>query len=174
MKQMKLKNEVRSIFLNLTEKEFTVRQALDLYMAAPFNVHADLKTARQFVQRSILKLMNTGELVKTSKEGRSHKYRTTNQFSSHRVEARPVPAIFNIGDSTRKASIKESLTERLHHQKLQLLTALGEAEEYDAIYKEMPEIQEQIQSFYNESRDKCSKLLGKVKAIENLILLSAK
>jgi len=50
---------------------------------------------------------------------------------------------------------------------------MGEAEEYDAIYKEMPEIQMQIQELYNQSRDKCSKLLGKVKAIESLIKLSS-
>jgi DNA polymerase-1 len=55
-----------------------------------------------------------------------------------------------------------------------LLTAMGETEEYDAIYKEIPEMRVQIQSLYNDSRDRCSKLLGKVKALENLISLSAR
>lgn len=174
MKQKKCKNEVLEIFQNLKGEEFTIGQVLDLYMAAPFREHTDLKIARQFIHRTILKLASNGDLIKTSAEGRRHKYRTTNQFNSRRIEVNSAPIIPNVDDSTRKVSIKESLTERLHHQKLQLLTALGEAEEYEAIHKEMPEMQKQIQALYNESRDKCSKLLGKVKAIENLILLSAK
>ena len=35
-------------------------------------------------------------------------------------------------------------------------------------------ITKKIQELYNESRDRCSKLLGKVKAIENLIALSSR
>nr|WP_315468619.1 hypothetical protein [uncultured Undibacterium sp.] len=174
MKQKKCKNEVLEIFQNLKNDEFTIGQVLDLYMAAPFREHTDLKIARQFIHRTILKLASTGDLIKTSAESRRYKYRTTNQFNSRYVETKSVPMISNADSLTRKVSIKESLTERLHHQKLQLLTALGEAEEYEAIHKEMPEMQKQIQALYNESRDKCSKLLGKVKAIENLILLSAK
>lgn len=174
MKQKKCKNEVLEIFQNLKGEEFTIGQVLDLYMAAPFREHTDLKIARQFIHRTILKLASTGDLIKTSAESRRYKYRTTNQFNSRHIEAKSASIISDAGDSTRKALIKESLTDRLHHQKLQLLTALGETEEYDAIYKEMPEMQKQIQALYNESRDKCSKLLGKVKAIENLILLSAK
>lgn len=172
MKQIKLKNEVISIFQNFTEKEFTVRQALDAYMESPFSTQTDLKNAHQFIQRCILKFVANGDLVKTSTEGRSHKYRTTDRFNSYIFESKTIPINSKRCISTNKQSIKENLTERLHHQKLQLLTSLGETEEYDAIYKEMPEIQKQIQTLYNESRDKCSKLLGKVKAIESLILLS--
>ncbi len=73
----------------------------------------------------------------------------------------------------KKIRLKKNLTERLNQQKLMLLTAIGEAEEYDAIYKEVPEIGAQIQELYNESRDRYSKLLGRVKAIENLIALSS-
>jgi hypothetical protein len=174
MKQKKCKNEVLEIFQNLRNDEFTIGQVLDLYMAAPFREHTDLKIARQFIHRTILKLASTGDLIKTSAENRRYKYRMTNQFVSRGSEIKSMPTTPNSDRLTRKVSMKESLTERLHHQKLQLLTALGEAEEYDAIYKEMPEMQKQIQALYNESRDKCSKLLGKVRAIENLILLSAK
>ena len=174
MKQKKCKNEVYEIFQNLKCEEFTIGQVLDVYMAAPFREHTDLKIARQYIHRSILKLVSTGELIKISTGGRRHKYRATNQFNSRDVEAKSAPKDSRAGDLIRKVAIKESLTERLHHQKLQLLTALGEAEEYDAIYKDMPEMQEQIQTLYNESRDKYSKLLGKVKAIESLILLSTK
>ena len=68
--------------------------------------------------------------------------------------------------------MEKSLTERLSNQKLNLLTAIGEVEEYEAIYQELPEMRMQIQELYNESRDRCSKLLGTVKAIEKLITLS--
>ncbi|EIK45845.1 hypothetical protein O59_001484 [Cellvibrio sp. BR] len=64
---------------------------------------------------------------------------------------------------------RQSLQERLNRHKLEMLSAMGETEEYDAICSEIPELQDDIQPLYNQSRDKCSKLLGRVKALESLL-----
>ena len=50
-----------------------------------------------------------------------------------------------------------------------MLCAMGEAEEYSALCHEHPDLQEQAQTLYNQARDRSALLLGKVKALENLI-----
>jgi hypothetical protein len=53
--------------------------------------------------------------------------------------------------------------------KNQLLSGLGEAEEYKLLCKEYPELQEELQPKYNNIRDLNIKTLGKIRAIEFLL-----
>lgn len=173
MKQRKFKKEVIDTFKLLTGKTFTAGQALDVYMSTPSKIHSESKSALQYVHRNILRLLSSGDIVKVIAEGRAQKYKITDQFNSRIAILSQKTTHTMIEPLAQKISIEKNLVERLNQQKLMLLTAIGEAEEYDAIYKELPEIGVQIQELYNESRDRSSKLLGKVKAIENLIALSS-
>lgn len=173
MKQRKFKKEVIDTFQLLAGKTFTIGQALDVYMSTPSKIHSDPKSARQFVHRNILRFLSTGEIVQMNSERRAKKYKITEQFSARIADSNQLSTPPRIEPMAQKNALGKNLTDRLNQQKLMLLTAIGEAEEYDAIYKELPEIGAQIQELYNESRDRCSKLLGKVKAIENLIALSS-
>lgn len=173
MKQRKFKKEVIDTFQILAGKTFTVRQALEVYMTTPSKIHSEPKSARQFVHRNILRFLSTGDIVEISSQGRARKYKVADQFSARiaNLNLSVTPAKPEL--PTTKNALEKNLADRLNQQKLMLLTAIGEAEEYDAIYRELPEIGEQIQELYNESRDRYSKLLGRVKAIENLIALSS-
>ena len=172
MKTKHIKHEVFSAFQELIGLRFTVAEAVSVYMSSPFCSHSGTKPARQFVYRNMKRLMQTGELEKFSADGGWQKYRFTESFSARLVTVASSLSSQRVVQEASK--ISGNLTERLNHQKLELLTAMGEAEEYDSIYKEIPEMREQIQLLYNDSRDRCSKLLGKVKALENLISLSAR
>ncbi|QEY19041.1 hypothetical protein D0C16_14005 [Cellvibrio sp. KY-GH-1] len=141
-------------------------------MASPFCSHSDVKPARQFVYRNMKRLIQAGELEKIGPDGGWQKYRFTESFNA-RLTA-DVSLISGQPIVQEASNISANLIERLNHQKLELLTTMGEAEEYDAIFKELPEMRGQIQSLYNDSRDRCSKLLGKVKALENLISLNSR
>ena len=171
MKPKHLKHEIFSAFRELIGSSFTVGQAVSVYMASPICSHPEVKPARQFVYRSMKRLIQTGELEKMEADGGWQKYRFTERFNERSAMSAPLISDRQV---TLAANISGNLTERLNHQKLELLSAMGEVEEYDAIYKEIPEMRGKIQSLYNDSRDKCSKLLGKVKALENLISLSAR
>lgn len=172
MKPKHLKHEVFSAFQELIGSRFTVAQAVAIYMASPFCSHSDAKPARQFVYRNMKRLLQTGELETIGSDGGWQKYRFTESFNARLASnVSPISGQRMVLESSK---ICGSLTERLNQQKLELLTAMGEAEEYDAIYKELPEMRGQIQSLYNDARDRCSKLLGKAKALENLISLSSK
>ena len=172
MKPKHLKHEIFSAFQELIGSRFTVAQAVSVYMASPFCSHSGVKPARQFVYRNMKRLIQTGELEKIGADDGWQKYSFTESFSARTFANAPL--ITGQPRVPEASNISGNLTERLNHQKLELLTAMGEAEEYDAIYKELPAMRGQIQSLYNDSRDRCSKLLGKVKALENLISLSAK
>lgn len=174
MKQKIFKQEVIDIFNQLSGKTFTIGQALELYMAIPSRTQSDLKLARQYIHRNMLRLMATGDLKKMNGEGRRHQYLMTDRFSSRIAESNGTSISAKNEPNAQRDKVEQSLADRLHHQKLMLLTAMGETEEYDAIYKEMPEMRVKIQELYNESRDRCSKLLGRVKAIENLINISSR
>lgn len=50
-----------------------------------------------------------------------------------------------------------------------MLCALGEAEEYESLCKELPELSEEAQSLYSEARERSALLLGKIKALESLL-----
>ena len=50
-----------------------------------------------------------------------------------------------------------------------MLSSIGETEEYDAICKDLPHMKNQIQELYDDARDRCTKTLGRVKALEAVI-----
>ncbi len=121
-----------------------------------------------------MRFLSTVDIVQVASQGRAQQYKMTDQFSERLTNENQSSNTTKNEPLVQKNTLGKNLTDRLNQQKLMLLTAIGEAEEYDAIYKELPEIGAQIQELYNESRDRCSKLLGKVKAIENLIALSSR
>lgn len=174
MKQRKFKKEVIDTFRLLAGKTFTIGKALEVYLTTPSKIHSESKSARQFVHRNILRFLSTGDIVQVASQGRVQQYKMTDQFSERLTNENQSSNTTKNEPLVQKNTLGKNLTDRLNQQKLMLLTAIGEAEEYDAIYKELPEIGAQIQELYNESRDRCSKLLGKVKAIENLIALSSR
>lgn len=55
--------------------------------------------------------------------------------------------------------------------RLDMLTALGEAERYQQIYTEMPVLKDCVEEDYLEARDRSSRLLGHLRAIENTLKL---
>lgn len=53
--------------------------------------------------------------------------------------------------------------------RLDMLTAMGEAERYKQLFTEMPALKAQIEEDYLEARDRSSKLLGHLRAVENTL-----
>ncbi|MNJ42889.1 hypothetical protein D3C77_378690 [compost metagenome] len=50
-----------------------------------------------------------------------------------------------------------------------MLTALGEAERYKQLFTEMPALRARVEDDYIEARDRSSRLLGHLRAIENTL-----
>ncbi|UUT20959.1 MULTISPECIES: hypothetical protein [Pseudomonas] len=62
----------------------------------------------------------------------------------------------------------ESLAKEI---RLDMLTALGEAERYKQLFTEMPVLKARVEDDYIEARDRSSRLLGHLRAIENTLKL---
>lgn len=178
VKSLKVKTGLLIVLPQMKGRDFTVDDLTEAYRNDPGCLHQSKKAARQFVYRTMLRLIDSGDLTRVVVDGGWPHYRLTPQFfgRSHsssaispsaplaKTEAPAIPEV-----KVALPDPRQSLRERLNHHKLEMLTAMGETEEYDAICKEIPELRDQVQVLYNSSRDKCSKLLGKVKALESLL-----
>jgi hypothetical protein len=172
MKSLTVKSGLLSALSALVNCEFTVHDLTEAYLNDPACLHSSKKAARQFVYRNMLRLIDNGELTRVVMESGWPLYRLTPKFQTLGeapvVTATPLMAPPK-GGMVTKDNPRQSLQERLNRHKLEMLSAMGETEEYDAICSEIPELRNDIQPLYNQSRDKCSKLLGRVKALESLL-----
>lgn len=74
----------------------------------------------------------------------------------------PVPSSKGQDDQVRlQAMLKET--------RLDLLSSLGETERYKQLFEEIPHLKGRFEGVYLEVRDRSSKLLGHVRAIENTL-----
>lgn len=129
--------------------------------------------ARRFVYSELLKLVKKGWLRKsTSKKKMSTTFVKTNQFDSQLIEDNAGQPDNEKSNTTVKSveCINSKLIEKLHAYKSELLLGLGEADEYKQLCKQFPDMQEILQPQYNQVRERNSKLLGSIKAIETLAL----
>lgn len=171
MKSLTVKSGLLSALSMLANREFAVHDLTKAYLNDPACLHSSKKAARQFVYRNMLRLIDNGELTRVVVDSGWPLYRLTPQFQTQGEP--PVVATTTLVAPTNaevaKDNPRQSLQERLNRHKLEMLSAMGETEEYDAICSEIPELRNDIQPLYNQSRDKCSKLLGRVKALESLL-----
>lgn len=63
----------------------------------------------------------------------------------------------------------QQLEMRLKETRLDFLSSVGEAEGYKVLLDEMPQLKDQIENDYLEARDRSSRLLGHVRAIEKTL-----
>lgn len=148
---------------------FTVAQLTDAYMTAPDSMHESKKAARQFVYRNMLRLIETGALERVSSGRHRPVYRTTEALhTTQETDSLPKEAA-SVNIRPTDTPSRDKLRERLNSHKVEMLTAMGEAEELDAICNEWPNMRTEVQERYNQAKDRCSKLLGRVKALEDLL-----
>jgi hypothetical protein len=170
MKSLTVKSGLLSALSKLVDREFTVHGLTEAYLNDPACLHSSKKAARQFVYRNMLRLIDNGELTRVVVDGGWPLYRLTSRFKAlAEAPVVAVPPVTSEKIAIAKDTPRQSLQERLNRHKLEMLSAMGETEEYDAICSEMPELRDDVQPLYNQSRDKCSKLLGRVKALESLL-----
>jgi hypothetical protein len=170
MKSLTVKSGLLSALSTLVNSEFTVHDLTQAYLDDPACLHSSKKAARQFVYRNMLRLIDNGELTRVVVDSGWPLYRLTARFKAMgEAPVVAVPPVASEKAAVAKDTPRQSLQERLNRHKLEMLSAMGETEEYDAICSEMPELRDDVQPLYNQSRDKCSKLLGRVKALESLL-----
>jgi hypothetical protein len=158
----------------ISAQNFDHFSALEL-RAAYITLHSDKNlvpsAARRFVYAELVKLVNNGWLRKTiTKKKEITNFIKTDLFDADKLTFElKEDSNENSQISSTKNAIQKSLQERLNKYKNELLMNYGESSEYKQLCNDFPELYELLQPQYNNAHEQNSRLLGKIKAVENLI-----
>jgi hypothetical protein len=64
---------------------------------------------------------------------------------------------------------QRALQEELSQRRVELVASIGEAEEYQRLYNKYPALRTAVKEQYLESRERSTKLLGQLRAVESVI-----
>ena len=147
---------------------FTVLEFRDAYLTLNKDNPRNKIDARRFVYSHILQLVKRGLLEKHQPSSQSKPvYQITEKGTrALRDKGNLDTPSTNLDHQER---VRRNLHEKLHHYKREMLSSIGETEEYDAICKELPHMKIHVQGLYDQARDRCTKTLGRVKALEAII-----
>ncbi|MEJ2765232.1 response regulator [Photobacterium sp. MCCC 1A19761] len=169
---IKINQHLYFILMDEQFDNFTVVEMRDAYLSS-FDNDLDKNEARKIIYRQILRLQKRGLLEKNgANNARDSRYKKTALF--YQSDLKPHPK----GDSPArqisnhdhisecKDPVIHQLKERLKQCEVDLLTSIGESEEYMRLYESFPEMKEHLESQYLQARENSSKLLGQIKAIK--------
>ncbi|MFC3149437.1 hypothetical protein ACFOEK_00170 [Litoribrevibacter euphylliae] len=170
MSKIKLKPEILSLLSSGNFECFTAPELTDAYLTLPQIEGISRSAAVQFIHRTIKRLCECGFLIPTGKTvRRSTEYQLVAELNVRTVKV-GTPHARNSLQAKREAdTFKDHLRNRINNYKFELLTDLGEVEEYEALCHENPDKADQIQELYNQARDRYSKNLGRIRALEALV-----
>ncbi|MGI2146976.1 response regulator [Shewanella frigidimarina] len=169
---IKINAQLNSILQEENFDNFSVTQLRDTYLAMASTTEEPVE-ARKYVYRQIHRLINKGLLLKKgTKNSKSIVYRKSELFFEAKFIVQRTTAT-TVSKATSAPAITndaiKQLEERLKESEVDLLTSIGESEEYMRLYQSFPEMKTHLESQYLQAREKSSKLLGKIKAIKSVL-----
>ncbi|MEJ6080178.1 response regulator [Vibrio sp. 1-Bac 57] len=179
MMNIKMNVLLANILQNEAFNKFTVVKLRDEYLRHSQETLCVNET-RKYVYRQIVRLVKLDLLIKNGAKN-SHKitYKKTVLFnevtflsnsSQEVLDEKPSP--ISNEKKLNESSIK-MLEKTLKEYKVDMMSAIGESEEYIRLLDSVPEMKEQLREKYHLARDKSSKLLGKIKALQTIIAIQS-
>lgn len=174
MRKIKIKPELLSLLTTEKFKRFTGQTLIKAYIGLPSSRDLNQRQVQQFIFRNLERLVCAGLASKENEEqGLQAEYRLTGKFATGQYDIGTAHFTSKPSEATTEVSTGIEpliqLQNQLNLHKLELLTTIAETEEYESLFKQLPSKQSEIQELYNDARNRYSKTLGKVKAIESLI-----
>jgi len=164
---MKLNSLVAQIICAPNFNNFSAVEVRSSYLSLHHDKTLCSSATRRFVYAELVKLLNQGWLQKrvTKKKGLTNYYKTK-LFNTPAI----IGTVTEPGDAQfhQAKAIEIELKNKLIAYKNELLVTLAECEEYQSLNEDYPTLRKGLEKNYNDSRDKNTKLLGKIKAIESL------
>lgn len=179
MRKIKIKPELLSLLTSEAFRHFSSKGLIAAYEALPTSNNLNQRQVQQFILRNLDRLVWAGlAVMEGGARGKHGQYRLTEKFT---------PTHYSVGTPHCKKEVNETkkdtklpidqlteLKEQLSTHKLELLATIAETEEYEELCQKLPSKQPEIQELYNQARNRYSRTLGKVKAIESLLLCTNK
>lgn len=167
--------------------EFTTHQLRDAYAALLPPSSFRLADVRVYVYEQIRRLIRAGWVeMAMQRQKRGQVFRmlempqrlqlvlvdgnfsmTVDSVEAPADEGREIPC--SVPSSKEGQDDQARLQVMLKETRLDLLSSLGETERYKQLFEEIPHLKGRFEGVYLEVRDRSSKLLGHVRAIENTL-----
>ena len=173
-KKIKMNTFIVEILEQDSFDNFSISQVKDAYV----NLCNDKSSSesRKFIYKQILRLVKLGGLTKEGdKNSRSATYKKTYLFSKIKFITRnefTKLGEINLEDAFINNNIAmNNLETKLHGYNVDMISAIGESEEYIQLAETFPRMKVQLQEKHCLARNRSSKLRGQIKAIKTLIRL---
>ncbi|NKF52753.1 response regulator [Shewanella sp. WXL01] len=165
---IKINDQINSILRNENFDDFSVTQLRDAYLAKSSIIVEPIE-ARKYVYRQIHRLVKKGILLKKgTKNSKTLVYQKSELFYSTHFIAQSSTVGKQIHSKNVDTAVQQ-LEKRLKESEIDLLTSIGESEEYMRLYQSFPEMKTHLESKYLQARENSSKLLGQIRAIKSVI-----
>lgn len=168
MKSLVLDPELHKALNSFSSRTFTAGQLVVAYRAA-----ADQDATQKddnYIYRQIHRLKMKGLIITLNKKSKGNQcYKLSETFGKQAFHHQSSKALSDSINDHSSGTIACDLRQRLKETELELLTLLGETEEYQALMKIAGNTSIDIETLFKDSRENSSKLLGKIQALNNVI-----
>lgn len=171
--------------------QFTTREMRDAYSSQLEGIPHKTTDVRRYVYEQIRRMLRVGWLTPDEERrkrdqiyhlclmpehlkltlidnGFEKSLKSTGEETREEEPVSPDPALDPIHTEAETGAY-ERLEAALKEVRLDFLASVGEAERYKQMLDEMPHLRNHVESEYREARDRSSRLLGHVQAIEKTI-----
>ncbi|MBL3557600.1 MULTISPECIES: hypothetical protein [Marinobacter] len=168
---------VDKILIELLRKQsgtpFSNTSIRDMYLLQlPEGQQPSRNQLRKHIYRELLRLESAKVVERhAGSTGRGCKFIYRSENKGTVLEAKPSPfsGANEQVESSMDVETQRALQEELSKRKVELIASIGEAEEYQRLYQKYPALRSAVKAQYHESRERSTKLLGQLRAVESII-----
>jgi len=168
-------------------EQFTTLDLRDAYASRLGDTPYKLGEVRRYVYEQIRRMLRVGWLVlddERRKRGQVYHMRPMPKHlqlelvgkgfekslkPEHKTKQASPEPVKSLAATGTEADVYQRLETTLKEVRLDFLTSMGETERYKQLLDEMPHLQNHVQNEYREARDRSSRLLGHVQAVEKTL-----
>ncbi|HDZ38435.1 MAG TPA: hypothetical protein ENH62_09145 [Marinobacter sp.] len=169
--------KVDKTLIKLLQKQsntpFSTTDIRDLYiLQVPEGQRPGRNQLRKYIYKELLRLESVRVVERHGgSAGRGCQFIFCPKHSGVEIEAKPSPFEYSNpnAESTMDVETQRALQEELSQRRVELVASLGEAEEYQRLYNKYPALRGAVKEQYLESRERSTKLLGQLRAVETVI-----
>jgi hypothetical protein len=174
---------IYELFQQGSHRQFTTRDLRDAYARHLEGMEFNSSDLRRYVYEHIRRMLRIGWVIldeKRQKRGQVYHLKPVPEdlqlefidhgFESSKSLSKPLPEPQQgVPPEQTDENVAEHLESILKEIRLDFLSSMGEAERYKQILNEMPRLKGQVEAEYLEARDRSSRLLGHLRAVEKTL-----
>lgn len=167
--------------------QFTTRDLRDAYAESLAGTSFNLSEVRRYVYEQIRRMLRVGWITQDAErrkrgqvyhlgpipEGLNIELVDDGFKNSSPPQNKPLPKqpqdIAHRAPPTSEIDVLEHLESLLKEIRLDFLTSMGETERYKQLLDEMPHLKGRVEGDYLDARDRSSRLLGHLRAVEKTL-----